>query len=96
MYQVWHHGISGINGLFNHTHNGPIPSSDSIPFYSKESAGSGYLAKSAITNPNTFLNTPNNYTTFSNFVYKNLTELPIGTFLLADSNKQNIKEYGFR
>ena len=90
--------ISGVNWLFNHTHNGPNQKTNSIPFYAQNSNSSGYLAPSSITAADKFLETPNNYTTFGNFVYKNLTELPVGVFLLSDDTRSvsDFRNYGFQ
>ena len=88
--------ISG-NGLFNHTHRGPIPSSETIPFYDKTSVGSSYLLPCAYFPPpipakkqtpaNIFNQRPNNMTTYSNIVYKNILELPVGAIMLSYYHK---------
>jgi hypothetical protein len=86
--------ISGTNGIFNHTHIGPVPSTDVIPFYSISSLASSYLAPATINIPSTVLASPNNSTTFSNIVYKNITEIPVGIIMLANKDK-DIQETGF-
>lgn len=75
--------------------DGPIWETDTIPFYDTYSKGSGYLLPTSFIDMDDAKTKPNNYTTFSNIVYKNITEVPVGVIMLADPSKELLSGYSY-